>query len=526
MGKFLILSESGSGTGLGVRLTAEGHETKMKVFDSDYEGIGHGLVECPCEYTMGQTVVADCVGFGHVLEQFRDAGIPIFGGGIFADKLESDRELAEEVMRENNIDTPKSVGLRSWDDAKKAIKRLSQNSGRVVLKPAGALSGIVPSYVASDEEDALIMLKQFEKKFNQEPELTVQEYIKGVAVSTEGWFNGEEWAEGMFNHTIERKHFLCGDLGPSTGCTGNIVWPCPSDDPIVTQTLQKVTKTLRKHRYVGPIDINCVVNKEGVYGLEFTPRFGYDAFPSCLYSLCHFDFGSFVDTLSCGRMASERLAQGFGAGVRIGLPPWPSEKFHGDVGVPLRGLEERDKQWFYPYEVALVEDELQSSKGFGILGVVNGHGETVTEAFSRCYEIISRLRIPELQYRIDLSKMCLKDYRELEQLLSGDSGEWLGVDLDGTLASYSGWSDDIGEPIPAMVQRVKRWLRDGKDVRILTARGSIDEGKWEQILKICAWSLEHLGETLEVTHEKDPLMTRLYDDRVRQVEANEGVLVT
>ena len=41
---------------------------------------------------------------------------------------------------------------------------------------------------------------------------------------------------------------------------------------------------------------------------------------------------------------------------------------------------------------------------------------------------------------------------------------WIGVDLDGTLAHYKGWKgrDHIGEPIPAMMQRVKQWLEEGK----------------------------------------------------------------
>ena len=52
----------------------------------------------------------------------------------------------------------------------------------------------------------------------------------------------------------------------------------------------------------------------------------------------------------------------------------------------------------------------------------------------------------------------------------GASG-WIGVDLDGTLAQYGGWNGGlIGDPVPLMLQRVKEWIADGKDVRIMTAR--------------------------------------------------------
>jgi len=49
---------------------------------------------------------------------------------------------------------------------------------------------------------------------------------------------------------------------------------------------------------------------------------------------------------------------------------------------------------------------------------------------------------------------------------------WIGVDLDGTLAIYTELTPllKIGEPIPPMVDRVKRWIAEGHEVRIMTAR--------------------------------------------------------
>ena len=64
------------------------------------------------------------------------------------------------------------------------------------------------------------------------------------------------------------------------------------------------------------------------------------------------------------------------------------------------------------------------------------------------------------------------------------SGGWIGVDLDGTLAYYDYWRgpEHIGEPIPAMLERVQRWLAEGKDVRNLhrarrTRNSSAEPGK-------------------------------------------------
>jgi len=104
---------------------------------------------------------------------------------------------------------------------------------------------------------------------------------------------------------------------------------------------------------------------------------------------------------------------------------------------------------------------------------------------------------------------------------------WIGVDLDGTLAHYEGWRADgsIGEPVPLMVQRVTRWLEEGKDVRIFTARvtGRSLQDNSDQMYKILAWCLEHIGISLPITATKDMQMIELWDDRCVQVIPNTGI---
>jgi hypothetical protein len=105
---------------------------------------------------------------------------------------------------------------------------------------------------------------------------------------------------------------------------------------------------------------------------------------------------------------------------------------------------------------------------------------------------------------------------------------WIGVDLDGTLAHYTGWKGEehIGAPIPAMVARVQAWIAEGREVRIFTARisGSSagDKGIDAMRLRIEAWCREHIGRALYVTNVKDYAMIELWDDRAVQVTPNTG----
>ena len=101
------------------------------------------------------------------------------------------------------------------------------------------------------------------------------------------------------------------------------------------------------------------------------------------------------------------------------------------------------------------------------------------------------------------------------------SKAWIGVDLDGTLAYYDGWkgSDHIGDPVPAMVQRIQHWVRKKRIVKIFTAR--VAEPDFNPVV-IQDWLEAHGMSRLEVTNVKDKWMIQLWDDRAVQVERNTG----
>jgi len=104
------------------------------------------------------------------------------------------------------------------------------------------------------------------------------------------------------------------------------------------------------------------------------------------------------------------------------------------------------------------------------------------------------------------------------------NGDWIGVDLDGTLAHYDDWNgmEHIGEPIPLMIDRVRSWVLEGVTVKIFTARASVPE----QIPYIHNWLEKHGLPRLEVTNIKDFEMVQLWDDRCIQVISNTGMPIS
>ena len=116
-------------------------------------------------------------------------------------------------------------------------------------------------------------------------------------------------------------------------------------------------------------------------------------------------------------------------------------------------------------------------------------------------------------------RKCGQTFTDNSQVRYGGS-PWIGVDLDGTLARDLGsarW-DQIGSPIEPMLMRVKRWIAEGRTVKIFTARASSPR----QVMAVKEWLVSCGLPDLEVTNVKDLQMIELWDDRCVQVTTNLG----
>lgn len=107
--------------------------------------------------------------------------------------------------------------------------------------------------------------------------------------------------------------------------------------------------------------------------------------------------------------------------------------------------------------------------------------------------------------------------------------KWIGVDFDETLRRYD------GTPVKAMVARVKNWIAQGIEVRIVTARvnevwdDQREARNWdksgveEQRKFVADWCEEQFGVRLKVQWGKSAGMLELWDDKVVRIEANTGL---
>lgn len=421
MAQFLLISLKGDGLGLALRLKQAGHKVTVSIIGKaekqNYDGLLEKVDKWEDVLTKDTIVVFDSSGGGRTADRLRVKGHHIFAGSVFADNLEIDRQLAFELMEQVGIKVPPYKVFYDWQEGKSYVRN---HSKRVVFKPSGLMSedAALGSYVSSDPDDMITMMDYFESVAKTAPEFILQDFIEGIAVSTEGWFNGHEWME-PFNQTIEHKAIMNDDLGPSSGCSFNIVWKLTHTNRIVEEGVKLMSPILKDYEYMGPLDLNTVVNNEGVWALEFTPRFGYDAFPSFL-ELVDVDLGEVIAKISRDEQPDELpLKDGFASALRISIPPHPSEEFRHPGGIPIQGLQRSDRPHLYLFEVRLDESgRLVSSRGGGAICAVTGLGKTISESFDSVYEVAKRLRIPEKQYRTDAVNVLSLDHTKLFRTLA------------------------------------------------------------------------------------------------------------
>lgn len=100
---------------------------------------------------------------------------------------------------------------------------------------------------------------------------------------------------------------------------------------------------------------------------------------------------------------------------------------------------------------------------------------------------------------------------------------WIGVDLDGTLAKNPTLQQmergqTVGDPIVPMLERVRGWLAQGKEVKVFTARACDPS----EIPSIRQW-LDALDlHNVDITNAKDFGCLEIWDDIAVRVEKNTG----
>jgi phosphoribosylamine-glycine ligase len=419
MAKILLVTHDCVGNWFSLRFIEEKHSVdiyycgkKDKPFVNVLGGIVPELILEKPDFSKYDLVLFDTTDKPKIAEEALLSS-PTIGDGEFNTEIENNRLIGIEIMEECEIHVPDYETFDDLGDAKRFVRKTNK---RYVFKPftEGEEQDTASTYVSKDAED---MLRYMDKlgALSHGVKFILQEVVEGTEISTEGWFNGDDFF--LVNSTLEEKKFLESGRGPNTGCAGNLVFIYDSINlPLVFRDgLGKLKNFLQSVKYRGMIDLNTIVSDREMYGLEWTPRLGYDA-AATLFHAIGSNLGDFMGAIAVGAKPEYQLKHQFAAGTRISIPPYPSEidgKHPSDI--PIQGLDDVDDIWraYYLYDCCLDGDELVTAGVNGLICVPLAGGVTIQEAFDKLDGRIKRLQIPNSQWRGDILTCVNKRYNTL-----------------------------------------------------------------------------------------------------------------
>lgn len=428
--RFLGIGEWNDLGSLYLRLIEEGHEVRVFVEESSAHGILEGLVPRVEDWRSQLDWIREAgkEGFllfesaskGELQDQLRAQGFQVIGSCAFGDRLENDRPFGQSVLREIGLPT---AAIHAFQDFPAAIDFVARHPAPYVFKLNGPKIDSTLNYVGEMENgaDVRALLEHHRDCWPaQRPvDFVLMERIEGIEMGVGAYFNGEKFLQPALLDW-EHKRFLPGDLGELTGEMGTVV-TYRHAETFFEKTLARLRPQLAASGYCGYINLNTLVNKSGIWPLEFTCRFGYPGFAIC-GALHREGWGSIFEKLASGSSLRLETAAGFAVGVVLTVPPFPYETALSPLSkrMPIsyrEPLDESDRHHLHWGEVARLSPEssdLVSGGGSGYVAVVTGCDEDLAEAQRQAYRRIKKLVVANGRYRIDIGdKLRDRDFETL-----------------------------------------------------------------------------------------------------------------
>jgi phosphoribosylamine--glycine ligase len=229
-------------------------------------------------------------------------------------------------------------------------------------------------------------------------------HIEGIEMGVGAYFDGTRFLRPACLDW-EHKYFFAGDLGELTGEMGTVA-TYERSGRFFELTLERLEPYLKEAGHVGYVNLNTIVNEEGIWPLEFTSRFGYPGY-AVLESLQATSWAALLARMARGEGGAFETLPGFTVGIVLTTPPFPYSRKQVDepVGLPVflpEPLSPDDRRNVHLGEVGLAGGRLVTSGLYGWTMVVTGVAASIAEARREAYEQIGRIFVPHGRYRLDI----------------------------------------------------------------------------------------------------------------------------
>lgn len=420
MARFLIVSALAETVGIAVRLVAEGHSVKYYVHMPGERDCGDGLLEKVSSWRE-HVAEADLVFFDDVRQKGEagsayDAGkwflevkkeFPgklVIGGAPETARLENDRVFGQEVLQQLGVPVVEMKKFTSFSDARKYVEETGK--GYAVKHNEQVDRDLTAAF--KTPEETIEFLEWLEEVWSElgggKPvNFVLQETVQGVEIAVTCFFDGERFRSEACYVNQEIKKEMDGDLGRSTGQTGEVGLFLPQPK-LFHAVLAPMELWLREQGYCTWLDVNCIVNQESVVPLEFTARPGY---PS-VYTFCELlnePVGEFLLRMAARDQQPITYKNAVGVAVVLTSGTFPDQHPTRNKLAVIHGLEKTGLRHVWLNEARWDGKRVRGAGELGYHAVVTGSGATIQEAAGMCYNALEQIKIvPFTRYRTDVGK--------------------------------------------------------------------------------------------------------------------------
>ena len=401
-----------------LRLLGEGHEVRISISEPLAHGTMAGLVprvddwrgelDWIREAGSQGLILFEAVGFGALQDQLRGEGFHVIGGSSFGDRLENDRAFALNLLARQGLQLAPVAEFTSVDQA---IADLRARPRRCVFKRCDSAGD---TFVGTfDDGSDVAAILEMQSISAGEP-FILMDHVQGVETGVGAYFNGRHFLRPACLDW-EHKRFFAGDMGELTGEMGTVA-TFTGSDRLFEASLAPLEPLFRDAGHVGWINLNTIINADGIWPLEFTCRFGYPGF-AVLEPLQQPGWGALFEMIVGASVSSFEAREGFSVCIVLTTPPMPLSRKQVDapVGLPVV-VGDIDRRHLHLGEVGMSQGKLGTSGLYGWTAVVTGTGQTVAEAKAAACGNAARVHAPNMRYRLDIGDKLIGG--ELERLLN------------------------------------------------------------------------------------------------------------
>lgn len=344
-----------------------------------------------------------------IVDDFRTAGLPVFGPTRAAAQLESSKDFAKAFMKRHGIPT---AGYQTFDNAQQAHDYVDAKGAPIVIKADGlaAGKGVIVAMTLAEAHAAIDDMLLGNKMGNAGARVVIEDFLQGEEASFIVMVDGEHVLPMATSQ--DHKRLLDNDQGPNTGGMGAY-----SPAPVVTPEVYRRTMdeiilpTVRGMaadgcEFTGFLYAGLMIDENGApRTIEFNCRFG-DPETQPIMSRLDSDLADLVQAALDRRLDKVQAEWNpqTAVGVVLAAAGYPDSPRKGDA---IEGMEAANKIGKVFHAGTAVSDGQTVTNGGRVLCVV-GLGDDVKGAKAKAYEAVAKIHFEGMQYRKDIADKAIK----------------------------------------------------------------------------------------------------------------------